>query len=246
MVFDMQQHKGPSRVLCKLRSALPGAAPDAAPGRPASALKTRVLPRAVEALYPKNALPSALAERNRAANEALDCANRRDGFVGPGVLIQGQGRERYADYRFGRASRLGGNGCMTVAAYNALVSLGQYVPVPQLQFAVDTSRALALGGRLGGSPSFIAQFFAGRGYAVEKICFPARAQARDVLARSKTAVVLYCTGRSLHYVNVHYDSGGEALYRVDNLYSDGEAPAYFDFDNFFRNVPHMIAVYGID
>ena len=169
--------------------------------------------------------PSNLYEGNIAKNALIDAINQLNKNIGHGIYINGQSTNPYKDYTFGSAGNFADNGCLIIAMYNALISLGDFWSPAELELFVDSNLGTILGGIMGGRPSMIPAFFTNAGYSVTYHGFlPDTNEIEKIMKTTNgPTIILYFyvrkEGIGGHYIMMEYDQQSND-YLMYNRYSD--------------------------
>ena len=163
----------------------------------------------------------------RSFDRAENCAVRSRAPLTPGP-INGQGLGALAALPYG-AWRMGENGCEVIAVYNALLTLGRPVPLPEIAAALER-RGLLFNGFGGTNLSAAAAYLRRQGVDVTVLRRRDWDRYDAALASSDCAILSYWTGaalrraegdwNTLHTVAVRRAAGG-----VEVLNSDNDRPA---------------------
>lgn len=111
-------------------------------------------------------------------------------------------QKKMDDVPFGRCT-CKNSGCGCIAAFNLLKAERGAEDWDNI-FA-EFQKGLLLGGRWGVMPFKISRFLKKRDFSFQKMILPKR--AAQAAEKSKSGILLYCTGHSLHYV-AFYNCGG--------------------------------------
>lgn len=158
---------------------------------------------------------------NQLINAKIDKENIEAGNVGEGIYINGQGREAYADYRFGLGN-YSNNGCGAIAVYNALISMGDYESPSNITSNMERRNGLMLGGVMGGNPAAIRDIIEQKGYEVTPLYFPTMTELQDAVKSGDTGILLFVHENGAHYVTIDYDTDSPKHFCTYNFYNDDE------------------------
>lgn len=97
------------------------------------------------------------------------------------------------------------NGCGWIAAYNALIILGNPIHPAEIVNHFETNRGAVMGGVLGTFPHAIERFFAYLEYDVTHTLFPQRsANLDDIIRASRVSILAYTHTRAAHFIAIEY------------------------------------------
>lgn len=172
-------------------------------------------------------------------NVIIDVLNYQDGHIGPGIYVNGQGRDPYKSCKFGSLGNFADNGCMAMAVYNANISLGRFEGMANIEQYVQDNGGDVLFGKAGGDPLVAQRYFIEAGYQVNDISGLWNSQQdleEFVRDANGPTITLYGwnNGKSLfdgfrmgaHYVMIEYDeTNPEKPYLIYNLSNNSDEPA---------------------
>ncbi len=110
-------------------------------------------------------------------------------------------------FRFGK-STIDNNGCGCIAAYNAMVILGEQMSFPDTIKWFDNYFGYLFWGYCGTNPFDIGLFFKAKGYRITVVDLHCFFTDRDVIAKNAKANIVLYRGKGLvyHYVAYSYDA----------------------------------------
>jgi len=111
------------------------------------------------------------------------------------------------------------NGCGWVAAFNALMLLGNPQHPADIVRHFETDGGMVFGGVLGTYPHAIERLFISMGYDVSHTLFPsATLNIDDAIRKSGTGILAYAHTRAAHFIMVEYrEEDGRFIIYNDNL-----------------------------
>jgi len=127
------------------------------------------------------------------------------------------------------------NGCGWIAAYNALILLGNPHHPAEIVNRIESGGGTVLGGVFGTFPHAIERLFIDKGYDVNHILFPGRSvNIDDTIRASRVSILAYTHTRAAHFITIEYrDSDGKFI-----VYNDSFArrrSATLGFENYADN-----------
>ena len=184
-------------------------------------------------------------------NAMIDAVNYANRNVGPGIYVNGQGRDPYKDYSYGNFGNFSANGCMAISIYNASISLGEYKSLTDIEQYIRDNHGTLLGGKMGGKPWKVKGFFEKAGYDVQDhgLMPDAHKLEENIKGANGPTVVLYRWRDGFkvgaHYVMVEYDKK-ENEYLIYNAYNSSEtAERVQNLDSISKDGNKLYSAYTI-
>jgi len=123
------------------------------------------------------------------------------------------------------------NGCGWVAAYNALILLGNPHHPADIVDAFETGGGTVFGGVFGTYPQAIERLFVDLGYDVNHTTFPQRTMnIDDAIRASRVSILAYMHTRAGHYITIEYRAE-DGMFIVYNDNSAHARSTYLGFQN---------------
>jgi tetratricopeptide (TPR) repeat protein len=108
------------------------------------------------------------------------------------------------------------NGCGWIAAYNALIALGEPAHPAEIVYHFETNRGTVLDGVLGTFPHAIERFLRDSGFDVNHTLFPRGSLDIDeVIGSSRVAILAYTHTSAAHFITIVYEPS-ESVFIVFN------------------------------
>jgi len=97
------------------------------------------------------------------------------------------------------------NGCGWIAAYNAMIILGNPVHPAEIVRSFEENVGIVLGGVFGTYPNAIEDYLRGMGHEVKQTLFPQLSlNIDDVIKASKVSILAYLHTSAAHYITIEY------------------------------------------
>lgn len=149
-------------------------------------------------------------------------------------FINDQEASDIAELKFGAWGNVGDNGCGAIAVYNANLLLGTYEPLEEVLKDFNTSNSPAtlpmvntptlVGGKMGGNPLYIQQYYEERGYStkwhLDLADIPKDADAYITLTIYEGEVLGLTLPAGGHYQAGIYEAGRLHVYNGEANYTD--------------------------
>ena len=115
------------------------------------------------------------------------------------------------------------NGCGWIAAYNAMIILGNPVHPAEIVRTFEENTGIVLGGVFGTYPNAIEDYLRDMGHEVKQTLFPQLSlNIDDVIKASKVSILAYLHTSAAHYITIEYREDMDKFI----VYNDGFARTY--------------------